>query len=711
MLANKEKNLAISVCLTKNDLECPVCFEQFELNDHLPITLPCGHDVCSKCLNNLSRTPKCPKCRAEFPANLQFKPSVHLQEILRKISITTGNSSTNEKGPTCSKHIKEIEYVCVTEKKLLCRDCVFFENHADHQKETFKNMYKKTKEISDLRNKVEKNCESFIEEVQMIIENRRLNLLDGLDKKFASYMEMLRKEQVKLRNEIESYFNSLKSKMDPSILKTSVKILQSDIHPSTQIDFNVFQMSNAVKAQAEVWADMDNIREKIQKVEDFINQASLNFNNNIAAEIKSITFSAETSLVSLQNAIFDEKAFLSLNSVDPYKVYEPESRPPQEEDEGHHHIQNIERSDRYISNALTDTYNESTHVYVQTEHYYGSNSSAKKGRRSASRRSVGSTEERTYPSEASSARMKRQYRDKQVVTPRKADPVDDGIVDPRVKTIIEEFYRRNSNCSVENNNYSLSLTNDQENMSIISNRGLKGQAQQNNVDSIPKESGLDSGIPFQLYSSNIPVLAGKNGSTVLDNTMIQSFINRFGDWKCPTSSCGSINYSRRIKCALCGTNRPDYDSNQNQSQPQVEEKYDSISKVLETQKEELETSMCDETKHIQRLKFEDIPVEFRKSQSVKERPPSLGNLDFKPDLNNIGPKNSKHQRILEQVSKVLGGISPSKIDSAEMIESFCLDDNGYVFDDEGNHVLDQYGGKLKLTSEQIKVFQPYEVRE
>ena len=45
-------------------------------------------------------------------------------------------------------------------------------------------------------------------------------------------------------------------------------------------------------------------------------------------------------------------------------------------------------------------------------------------------------------------------------------------------------------------------------------------------------------------------------------------------------------------------------------------------------------------------------------------------------------------------------------------EMFCnLDDDGYIFDDEGDYVLDSQGVKVKLTPEEINKFNSYNMIE
>jgi len=53
-------------------LQCPVCFEQFDLESRQPIDLDCRHNLCAECVQSIIRTQghgaktvSCPECRAQ----------------------------------------------------------------------------------------------------------------------------------------------------------------------------------------------------------------------------------------------------------------------------------------------------------------------------------------------------------------------------------------------------------------------------------------------------------------------------------------------------------------------------------------------------------------------------------------------------------------------------------------------------------------------
>ena len=61
---------ATFVAELQSELECQVCVQLF----HDPITTPCGHTFCQKCLaRSLDHSDKCPLCRSDFPSFTYFQ--------------------------------------------------------------------------------------------------------------------------------------------------------------------------------------------------------------------------------------------------------------------------------------------------------------------------------------------------------------------------------------------------------------------------------------------------------------------------------------------------------------------------------------------------------------------------------------------------------------------------------------------------------------
>ena len=71
--------------------ECPLCLEAYDVGDHVPHILSCGHNVCHQCMANVMASRKCPTCRrdlreSEAPVNFELrKLIVSFQEQAKRL--------------------------------------------------------------------------------------------------------------------------------------------------------------------------------------------------------------------------------------------------------------------------------------------------------------------------------------------------------------------------------------------------------------------------------------------------------------------------------------------------------------------------------------------------------------------------------------------------------------------------------------------------
>ena len=78
-----------------------------------PVTLPCGHSCCKKCLENLvvatlsTNPPHCPVCRQEMPANLNINVCLH--QLTNNLAVGCSNAGCSWKGSYAEAESHESE--------------------------------------------------------------------------------------------------------------------------------------------------------------------------------------------------------------------------------------------------------------------------------------------------------------------------------------------------------------------------------------------------------------------------------------------------------------------------------------------------------------------------------------------------------------------------------------------------------------------------
>ncbi|XP_052125246.1 uncharacterized protein LOC113205871 [Frankliniella occidentalis] len=76
------------------ELQCDICFGQFDLDHHRPKSLPCGHTICRECVQNPAIGRKCPTCRRNLSASPDDLPdNIFVTRLLEHDAAPTGVAS------------------------------------------------------------------------------------------------------------------------------------------------------------------------------------------------------------------------------------------------------------------------------------------------------------------------------------------------------------------------------------------------------------------------------------------------------------------------------------------------------------------------------------------------------------------------------------------------------------------------------------------
>ncbi|CAL4209799.1 unnamed protein product, partial [Meganyctiphanes norvegica] len=141
--------------------ECIVCFSHYDDGDRRPRFMPCGHTLCSKCLEKaIKKVAKiCPTCRKPYSAS-------NVNDLPVNFSLERIVTSTNvaEKVPECPEHELPVSHRCSSHKAWVCNSCL----SKDHSPKSCKIItideelsFKKATQLSQaqpLLNALEETC-------------------------------------------------------------------------------------------------------------------------------------------------------------------------------------------------------------------------------------------------------------------------------------------------------------------------------------------------------------------------------------------------------------------------------------------------------------------------------------------------------------------------------------------------------------------------
>lgn len=116
----------------EDKLLCSICLELFRV----PVTLPCGHNFCERCINDhrskqeqtadgAERGYKCPQCRSSCERQLELKKNVTLSEVVEvaRASRVWAESCEVAHVGLCPQHGRPLELYCEDEQRCICCVC------------------------------------------------------------------------------------------------------------------------------------------------------------------------------------------------------------------------------------------------------------------------------------------------------------------------------------------------------------------------------------------------------------------------------------------------------------------------------------------------------------------------------------------------------------------------------------------------------------
>ena len=288
---------------------CDNCKNPFDENEHIPMTLPCSHPLCSSCINKIKPNEKffCPQCGLDLSTvNLkELKPHqmilslIHSQsnqsesiynsqeeneneydEVTEETSIN--NTVKNNQVEYCNKHKeKEIEFFCQTCTTAVCSKCIF-ETHNGHHLTLLEDMSTIIKNNVEDFGKILKNLEKVNEDNQTNAENK----MDDVEKQKVNQIQMVTKSFDEIMKKIEEkknliieeynnkYFHEIKRfKKIQSCLQNDQSQIERIAHINDELTKNFERFSDA------------KILKKIEEFTSFLHKSAMDIKRLYKTEI------------------------------------------------------------------------------------------------------------------------------------------------------------------------------------------------------------------------------------------------------------------------------------------------------------------------------------------------------------------------------------------------------------------------------------------
>lgn len=231
MTCSKDQSLTTQLGL-EEELSCPICLDMYDD----PVSLPCQHNFCRRCLkanvsvigNQLKRF-QCPSCREYHSATaIETLPrNFALQNIITKIQ-----SVKQEDEISCCQHKKPLMAYCNECEEAMCLKCIPTRNHENHTIVDIKDKMKMYQEEvkQSLMPNVNKLTESLAAMKGELDESRKrvMGLLhsnyQGISVGFRELRSTLNKRESDLMSAVESKKQELESRYQRQTDKLNLEL-------------------------------------------------------------------------------------------------------------------------------------------------------------------------------------------------------------------------------------------------------------------------------------------------------------------------------------------------------------------------------------------------------------------------------------------------------------------------------------------------------
>jgi Tfp pilus assembly protein PilF len=264
----------------KDELQCPICETVYNLTTNAPLTLPCGHDVCTKEVEGFKAQQnfRCPTCRAMHPSSCQFKMNIPILQTIDSLNEIL----------TCPKHKKKIVEACLYERKLLCRECATTEDHKAHKKDTLAIFMEKMRAARNWRKDIEESLSLTNEDIIAVVEARKLELKNQLDEILTEAginKASFERIRTKLIDDIDNYFAELTKNVTFTKSLTKCRFALPahflELELKNDLEYGIYQMElDEVKTELDKWAFRVKKDELIKGLKEKLNQIIINIGDD-----------------------------------------------------------------------------------------------------------------------------------------------------------------------------------------------------------------------------------------------------------------------------------------------------------------------------------------------------------------------------------------------------------------------------------------------
>uniref|UniRef100_A0A3B4UVN8 Zinc finger protein RFP-like n=1 Tax=Seriola dumerili TaxID=41447 RepID=A0A3B4UVN8_SERDU len=199
---------AASCLLTEDQFLCSICLDVF--TD--PVTTPCGHNFCNKCITehwDVNVQCQCPTCKRLYNTRLELDVNTFISEMTAQFR----QSVQQETNRVCMNHDKLLELFCKTDQMCVCMLCTYSDHKShDTEAEIQQMIQKRRLKLHEIKRSVELSKERADRETAEGVQVFTA-LKESVERGQAEFIRTIKEKQRTREKQAEDFINELEQEI------------------------------------------------------------------------------------------------------------------------------------------------------------------------------------------------------------------------------------------------------------------------------------------------------------------------------------------------------------------------------------------------------------------------------------------------------------------------------------------------------------------